>query len=59
METIKIICKCGYSWVTLVNDNLSIKEVNEYFINKTFNVGSDELEKFVIPVSVLFKDLDY
>ena len=59
MQEIKIICKCGYSWSTSINDNISIKEVESYFINKAFNVGTDEKEIFVIPTNILFKDIDY
>ena len=59
MQEIKIICKCGYSWITSINSNISIKEAKSYFINKAFNVGEDEMEKIVIPVTVLFKDIDY
>ena len=34
-------------------------EAKSYFINKPFNVGTDEVEKIVIPYSVLFKGIDY
>lgn len=59
MQQIKILCECGYSWITSINDNISITTAKEYFINKSFNVGSDEKEKIVIPNQVLFKGLDY
>ena len=59
MQVIKILCNCGYSWTTTVNDNVSIVEAKSYFINKPFNVGTDEVEKIVIPYSVLFKKIDY
>lgn len=59
MQIIKIICKCGYSRETSINDNVSIAEAKSYFINKPFNVGTDEVEKIVIPYSVLFKGIDY
>ena len=39
--------------------NVSIAEAKSYFINKPFNVGTDEVEKIVIPYSVLFKGIDY
>ena len=59
MQTIEIFCACGYSWTTTINDDVSIAEVKSYFINKPFNVGTDEVEKIVIPCSVLFKGIDY
>lgn len=59
MQVIKILCKCGYSWETSINDTLSIQEVKGYFINKHFNVGTDEVEKIVMPNVVLFKEIDY
>ena len=59
MEVIKIFCNCGYSWETSINDSVSIQEVKGYFINKPFNVGTDEVEKIVIPCQVLFKGIDY
>ena len=59
MQVIKILCNCGYSWTTTVNDNVSITEAKSYFINKPFNVGTDEVEKIVIPSQVLFKGIDY
>ena len=59
MQVIKILCNCGYSWETSINDTVSIQEVKQYFINKPFNVGTDEVEKIVIPNQVLFKGLDY
>ena len=58
MQVIKILCKCGYSWETSINDAVSIQEVKGYFINKPFNVGSDEFEKIVIPNQILFKEID-
>lgn len=59
MQVIKILCNCGYSWETSINDLYSIQEVKGYFIDKPFNVGSDEVEKIVIPNQVLFKGIDY
>ena len=59
MQAIKILCNCGYSWETSINDTVSIQEVKEYFINKPFNVGSDEVEKIVFPIAVSFEGLDY
>lgn len=53
MQVIKILCNCGYSWETSINDVVSIQEAKGYFINKPFNVGTDEVEKIVIPYSVL------
>ena len=59
MEVIKILCNCGYSWETSINDTVSIQEAKGYFINKPFNAGTDEVEKIVIPCQVLFKGIDY
>ena len=59
MQQIKIICKCGYEWETLINDKVSISAAKRYFLNMPFNVGNDENEKIVYPMQVLFKDLDY
>ena len=59
MQVIKILCNCGYSWETSINDNVSIQEAKGYFINKPFNAGTDEVEKIVIPCQVLFKGIDY
>ena len=59
MQVIKILCNCGYSWETPINDHISIQDVKEYFIKKPFNIGTDEVEKIVIPCSVLFKGIDY
>ena len=59
MQVIKIFCNCGYSWETSINDAVSIQEAKGYFINKPFNVGTDEVEKIVIPSQVLFKGIDY
>lgn len=58
-QEIKIECRCGYSWVTTVNSKASITEIKKYFLNKPFNIGTDEEEKIVVPSNVLFKDLDY
>ena len=59
MQQIKIICKCGYEWETLINSNVSISAAKRYFLNMPFNVGTDENEKIVYPMQVLFKELDY
>ena len=59
MQQIKIICKCGYEWETLINSKVSISVAKRYFLNMPFNVGNDENEKIVYPVQVLFKELDY
>ena len=59
MQQIKIICKCGYKWETLINAKVSIRDVRRYFLNMPFNVGNDENEKIVYPVRVLFEGLDY
>ena len=59
MQQIKIICKCGYEWETLINSKVSISVAKRYFLNMPFNVGNDENEKIVYPAQVLFKGLDY
>ena len=59
MQQIKIICKCGYEWETLINSKVSISAAKRYFLNMPFNVGTDENEKIVYPAQVLFKELDY
>ena len=59
MQQIKIICKCGYEWETLINSKVSISAAKRYFLNMAFNVGNDENEKIVYPMQVLFKELDY
>ena len=59
MQQIKIICKCGYEWETLINSKVSINAAKRYFLNMPFNVGSDENEKIVYPAQVLFEGLDY
>lgn len=59
MQVIKILCNCGYSWETSINNGVSIQDAKEYFIKKPFNIGTDEDEKIVIPYSVLFKGVDY
>lgn len=59
MQTIKIICKCGYEWETIINDRLACSDINSYFIGKPFNVGTDEKEKIVYPFKVIYKGLDY
>ena len=59
MQTIKIICKCGNEWEASINENASFKDIDDYFINKPFNIGTDEDEKIVYPERVLFKGLDY
>lgn len=59
MQQIKIICKCGYEWETLINSKVSIGAAKRYFLNMPFNVGNDENEKIVYPMQVLFKGLDY
>ena len=59
MQQIKIICKCGYEWETLINSKVSISVAKRYFLNMPFNVGTDENEKIVYPMQVLFKELDY
>lgn len=59
MQQVRIICKCGYFWITSINDSISIATIHEYFLNKSFNVGTDDNEKIVIPNQVLFKGIDY
>lgn len=59
MQQIRIICKCGYEWETLINNKVSISAAKRYFLNMPFNVGNDNNEKIVYPMQVLFKGLDY
>ena len=33
MQQIKIICKCGYEWETLINSKVSISAAKRYFLN--------------------------
>ena len=47
MQQIKIICKCGYEWETLINSKVSISAAKRYFLNMPFNVGNDQNEKIV------------
>ncbi|MFZ2715315.1 MAG: hypothetical protein WAX68_09770 [Streptococcus suis] len=47
------------SWNTCINPNMSDEEIEKYFLNKFFDVGSDEVEKIVFPIAVSFEGLDY
>ena len=59
MQTVKVICECGYEWETAINDKSSFKDVEDYFINNPFNIGTDEDERIAYPIKVIYKGLDY
>lgn len=42
MKNIRLTTECGHTWNTSVNTHCTIEDLNQYWINQWFNIGSVE-----------------
>jgi len=49
---VKVICECGYSWLTSMNEHVTEEQAIKYFVGQTFNIGTYPKEQMTKVIEI-------